>query len=135
MNQTAMVSSISILQHSHCLEIVTLFSVALNEFEVESNISKTTSTNFTVTLSWEREIGTHFTVHVVPDADLNFTSTTKVQVTMSYSVSYTVTIVGTRCGQNVSMVVKEFNYSESFVETVRQILIIIGIINVQNHQK
>ena len=80
---------------------------------MESNISKTTSTNFTVTLSWEQDIGTHFTVHVVPDADLHFTKSTEVQLTMSYDVSHTVTIVGTRCGQNISRVVKEIFMSSS----------------------
>ena len=90
-------------------DIAHSLSVTLNE-----SVSKTTSTNFTVTLSWEQDIGTHFSVHVVPDAGLNFTKTAEVQVTMSYNVSYMIIIVGTRCGQNVSRVVKEFNYGELY---------------------
>ena len=71
-----------------------------------------TNDNVTITLSWEQDIGVFYTVHVAPHITVNFTTSSSIKLTMSYNVSYIVTIVGRQCRQNVSSVVREFRYGE-----------------------
>ena len=83
--------------------------VSLSVFE---DVVAITNDNITVILSWPQEFGVSYDVHVVPSTMLNFTTTTSIQLTMSYHVSYTVTIVGSQCDLNVSRAVEELRYGE-----------------------
>ena len=77
------------------------------------DITDITDNNVTITLSWEKDVGVFYNVHVVPRIMVNFMTTSQsVKLTMSYNVSYIVTIVGRLCRKNISSVVREFRYGE-----------------------
>ena len=81
----------------------------------EDAVTEITDNNVTINLSWDQNISVlllSYSVYVVPHIMVNFINTSSIELTMSYNVSYTVTIVGRQCNQNVSSVVKEFRYGE-----------------------
>ena len=92
-----------------CYNYFHVYTVDLSTVEDVLNISED---NVTVNLSWPQEFGVSYDVEVTPTTIFSFTTTSSVQVTMSYNVSYTVIIVGMQCSQNVSRAVKELRYGE-----------------------
>ena len=81
----------------------------------EDAVTEITDHNITINLSWAQSISVpllSYSVHVVPHITVNFMNTLSIKLTMSYNVSYTVTIVGRLCRQNVSSVIREFRYGE-----------------------
>ena len=72
----------------------------------------------TVSLSWTKQESSlvSYNVSIVPQAAVIFVQGSEsitIQLTVSYNILYSVNIVGTLCGQNISTTTVELNYSES----------------------
>ena len=83
--------------------------VILSILEDAINIS---NDNIIINLHWPQEFGVFYDVKVAPTTTVTFIMTSTVQITLSYNVSYTMTVVGTQCDQNVSRAVKQVAYGE-----------------------
>ena len=81
---------------------------------METEVSHFGVDDITVTLSWpQQEHSVNYSISVGLQMTLRLTSgSTIVQLTLSYNTRYTVTIVGTLCGRNISTTDVELNYGE-----------------------
>ena len=72
----------------------------------------------TVSLSWTKQESSlvSYNVSIFPQAAVIFvrgSESITIQLIISYNILYSVNIVGTLCGQNISSTTVELNYSES----------------------
>ena len=88
------------------------FYTANHYLSILEAVVSISNNNITINLSWTQEFGVNYDVHVSPTATFNFATTSSIQLTISYNVSYTVTIVGSQCDHEVSRAVEEFKYGE-----------------------
>ena len=85
-----------------------------NLITIASEVSNFGIDIVSLSLSWtQRTVGALYNVTVIPQAEMNFTEQTTIQLTLSYNVIYSVTIVTIVCGQTTSTTVTQLHHGET----------------------
>ena len=95
-----------------------LYTVFSNSLEIEAIVLNFGVDDTTVSLSWTHQENSlvSYNVSIVPQAAMIFfpgSESITIWLTVSYNILYSVNIVGTLCGQNISSTTIELNYGES----------------------